>query len=436
MLTLEPAFAGNERQDLLRRLANDEPRPPRSLDRAIPVELETIVLKAISKSPADRYASAQALADDLQRFLDEKPILARRPTLVDRARKWSRRHPSAARAGVAFLILVIAGLVIHNRSIDGEKKKAQAAYEGAERRFQQAREAVDLLIQVSQDELADRPDLSGVRKKLLTVALEYYQDFIAQRQDDQAVHEQLAAVEKRVKDILADLSVLEGAGRGLLLTQDTVIRDLQLTPKQRGEIASLLRESLRPPRPGRRMTPEQFRSNFLEGARRLDKGLANILTEEQQARLKQIALQFQGLRAFHDLEIVEALHLTADQRAKIHEIEVASFGFGPPPGMRGRSGRGPGDGNKPGAGGPHLHPRGMKPAPVSVGVEARGPEAPPRPPDKADWRREDFEKVQREAFGKVLQVLHDDQAKTWQQLTGKPLPRSRSFVCHDGPEPR
>ena len=61
-------------------------------NRAIPAELETIVLKALEKNPADRYATAQELADDLRRFLDDQPIRARRPTLLQRLRKWGRRH--------------------------------------------------------------------------------------------------------------------------------------------------------------------------------------------------------------------------------------------------------------------------------------------------------------------------------------------------------
>ncbi len=80
LLTLEPVFAGSDRADLLRRIIEDEPRSMHALEPAIPVELETIVLKALAKTPAERYATAQELADDLQRFLNDEPIRARRPT--------------------------------------------------------------------------------------------------------------------------------------------------------------------------------------------------------------------------------------------------------------------------------------------------------------------------------------------------------------------
>jgi Flp pilus assembly protein TadD/serine/threonine protein kinase len=114
LLTLRPAFAGKDRQELLRQITFEEPCRPRRLNRAIPAELETIVLKAMEKNPADRYATAQALADDLRRWLEDKPIQARRPSLVQRARKWGQRHRTMVRTAAVCLLLtlvVVAGSV-------------------------------------------------------------------------------------------------------------------------------------------------------------------------------------------------------------------------------------------------------------------------------------------------------------------------------------
>ena len=80
LLTLGPAFGSRDRVDLLRRIADEEPWAPRKLDDAIPRELETIVLKAMAKEPSGRYPSARELADDLRRYLEYKPILAKRTT--------------------------------------------------------------------------------------------------------------------------------------------------------------------------------------------------------------------------------------------------------------------------------------------------------------------------------------------------------------------
>jgi serine/threonine protein kinase/Flp pilus assembly protein TadD len=113
LLTLEPAFNGRDRQELLRQIAFDEPRQPRRSNPAIPAEVETIVLKAMEKNPSERYGTAQELADDLERWLRDEPILARRPSVGMRLRKWMRRHrPVVATATVAGVILLMAVTLI------------------------------------------------------------------------------------------------------------------------------------------------------------------------------------------------------------------------------------------------------------------------------------------------------------------------------------
>ncbi|CAN5320849.1 hypothetical protein BH10PLA2_BH10PLA2_04370 [soil metagenome] len=113
LLTLEPLFHGRDRQELLRQIAFEEPTSPRRLNNAIPAELETIVLKSLEKNPADRYATAQELADDLERFLKDESIRAKRPSLLERARKWVRRHQGVVRtaliAQAVFLITIAVG---------------------------------------------------------------------------------------------------------------------------------------------------------------------------------------------------------------------------------------------------------------------------------------------------------------------------------------
>jgi tetratricopeptide (TPR) repeat protein len=112
LLTLAPAFGGNDRQELLQQIVFEEPRPPRRLSKAIPAELEIIVLKALEKNPAERYPTAKELAEDLQRFLRQEPIRAKQPTWVQRATKWSRRHPAVVRSAVVALLLLTAGSLL------------------------------------------------------------------------------------------------------------------------------------------------------------------------------------------------------------------------------------------------------------------------------------------------------------------------------------
>jgi WD40 repeat protein/serine/threonine protein kinase len=112
LLTLRPAFGDEDHAKLLRRIAEDEPIPPRRIDPRIATDLETIILKAMAKSPDERYPTAAELAEDLRRFLEDRPILARRPTLAKRAVKWARRHRSLVAVGSAGLVLLTLGAAV------------------------------------------------------------------------------------------------------------------------------------------------------------------------------------------------------------------------------------------------------------------------------------------------------------------------------------
>jgi serine/threonine protein kinase/WD40 repeat protein len=106
LLTLQPAFDERDRAELLKQIAFTEPVPLRKLDRRIPAELETIVLKAMAKNPADRYESSEQLADDLRAWLDSRPIKAKPPSLSDRVAKWSQRHKPLIGLAAAALVLI------------------------------------------------------------------------------------------------------------------------------------------------------------------------------------------------------------------------------------------------------------------------------------------------------------------------------------------
>jgi tetratricopeptide (TPR) repeat protein len=110
LLTLAPAFPSGDRHELLTQIVFEEPTKPRRLNPAIPPELETIVLKSMAKSPSERYGTARELAADLERFLKDEPIRARRPTSIQRARKWARRHRPTVWSAVAALLVTLAGL--------------------------------------------------------------------------------------------------------------------------------------------------------------------------------------------------------------------------------------------------------------------------------------------------------------------------------------
>ncbi|HEY7156911.1 MAG TPA: protein kinase [Gemmataceae bacterium] len=110
LLMLRPAFESEDRQELLRQIALEEPRPPRRFNKAIPAELETIVLKAMAKKPGERYATAKELADDLRSWLEDRPIRARRPSVRTRLARWGRCHKTLVVSAAAALVMGLAVL--------------------------------------------------------------------------------------------------------------------------------------------------------------------------------------------------------------------------------------------------------------------------------------------------------------------------------------
>jgi eukaryotic-like serine/threonine-protein kinase len=124
LLALRPAFDGHDHQELLRQIALEEPTKLHRINRAIPRDLETIVLKAMAKDPSGRYATAQELAADLKRFLDNSPILARRPGPVERGLRWALRHRELVATTAA--VLVVA-LIVSTAAIWTEARKTEIA---------------------------------------------------------------------------------------------------------------------------------------------------------------------------------------------------------------------------------------------------------------------------------------------------------------------
>jgi eukaryotic-like serine/threonine-protein kinase len=132
LLTLRPAFESVTRVKLIEQVIHDPPPAPRRIDPRIPRDLETIVLKAIAKEPAERYATAEAMASDLENFLADRPIVARRSGPAERAWRWCRRNPAAAgllaASGVAALALVGFGVgLADNARVKASNREAVAA---------------------------------------------------------------------------------------------------------------------------------------------------------------------------------------------------------------------------------------------------------------------------------------------------------------------
>ncbi|MEI8020606.1 MAG: serine/threonine-protein kinase [Schlesneria sp.] len=399
LLTLQPIFPGQDRATLLYQVFNEEPRPPKQIDRTIPIELETIVLKAIAKSPADRYATAGEMGADLRRFLEERPILARRPTLLDQTRKWMRRHPAFVRTTFVLLACGTLGLGVGLAAVAREQAATKAAYQRekqrvieAEARFQLARSAADEMIRIAEDELSENPFQDGLRKQLLETSLTYYQQFIAIRSESPDSQAELEITRDRVKGVLADLAVLQADRHTFLLRESEVLDDLEATAEQRVKIAEMISRSERlrrgRPRDDRELNPEEHRQRSLEVARKNELELAGILNPDQSRRLPQIALQCQGPRAIREPDVMNVLKLTAEQKKQLRDIENETL----------------------------FH---------------RGEDFHQGPPSM-----DDFSQRVKNAMSEMLEVLTPEQLQQWKLLTGKPYLGPIFFPGgHPGPPP-
>jgi serine/threonine protein kinase/WD40 repeat protein/Flp pilus assembly protein TadD len=155
LLTLRPAFSGSHRLQLVAAIMESEPARPRKLDRQIPRDLETIVLKAIARSPAHRFSSAGELARELGRFVDRRPIRSRRASLPEQLWRWSRRNPAVAMLTVLAALLTTALAISATRAAWTYRVQRDAVR--AEQRNTQVQLARSLLQQVRAERYSRQP---------------------------------------------------------------------------------------------------------------------------------------------------------------------------------------------------------------------------------------------------------------------------------------
>ncbi len=271
LLTLQYLFQEPNRAKLIDRVMHDVPPSPRKLDRKVPRDLETIVLKAIAKEPGQRYASSEQMAEDLRRFLADKPVLARRTSPAEQAWRWCRRNKGLAAASALAIVGLVAAVVvlaISNARIartsrdlatalddkDGALKAAresetQTKSSAAERDRQrlraeageaQARAAVDqFLTRVTEEALLKAPGLQPLRRDLLRSALTFYDEFLKQRGDEPGLRAAMADVHRRVGNIQRDLGDDNGRRKSFLTARSIYEVLVQEKPGDRDAQAGL-----------------------------------------------------------------------------------------------------------------------------------------------------------------------------------------------------
>lgn len=252
LLTGRPPFQSETQLDTLMQVISDEPVPPSRLNSNVPADLETICLKCLQKDIKRRYTTAAALAEDLRRFQTGEPIAARPVSALERGWKWARRRPAVAgMIGVSALALIslIAGGLWYNAQLqdsltvaenrrqeaqeqrefaEKQRKVAEKQKEAADRNFKLARDAVDELTTVSQDELFNLPQMEPVRRALLEKAKAFYETFVDQAAGDPTLASELGKAQNRfgvILKLLGDMSSAQSEFEKAILIQKQLAKD-------------------------------------------------------------------------------------------------------------------------------------------------------------------------------------------------------------------
>jgi serine/threonine-protein kinase len=243
LLTGQPAFRQAKVVEMIEKVVAGDFPPPRAVDRSIPAPLDAICLKAMAKDKAARYTSVRELAQDLERWLADAPVVAFPERRLARVGRWLRQHRTWAYAGAATLagIAVVASIAVV--TTDAARRSETNARKEAETNFDMAQQAVEqYLTNVSENALLkeqDSVDLRTLRHDLLKSALAYYEKFTQERQGDPRLRRQLAKAYFRVGQITAEIGSVPRALDALRAAAAIWEPLVKAHPSDRG-LASLL----------------------------------------------------------------------------------------------------------------------------------------------------------------------------------------------------
>jgi serine/threonine-protein kinase len=243
MLTGRPPFRAATPLETLQQVRGQEPVSLRRLQPKVPLDLETICLKCLSKEPPKRYATAKELADDVRRYLQEEPIQARRTSLPERAWRWCRRNPAVAglllTVGVVLLTAVVGlaiGLVVldeEQRRTEQRRKEAVAERVRADANAKAAAEQRSLALETLknvvfdiQAELKHRPAMQPFRKKMLEKAAEGLQRVARSAETAAQVDHSMASAHIELGDIFLLLGEGAAKARGHYETAERIAQAL------------------------------------------------------------------------------------------------------------------------------------------------------------------------------------------------------------------
>ena len=183
--------------ELVRLVCERDPDRPSTRSAGLSGDLDAIVLKAMRKEPEQRYPSVAALSDDVERYLEGRPVEARRGSTGYRARKFARRH----RVGVLATALVFAAMAAGVWATAREARRARAAEARAERRFNDVRKLANSFLFEFHDAIQDLPGATPARALVVRRALEYLDSLAKESSGDRTLRRELAEAYRRVGDV-------------------------------------------------------------------------------------------------------------------------------------------------------------------------------------------------------------------------------------------
>jgi len=225
LVALRPARNEETRTALIRQVLEDTPPRPRKLNPEVPVDLETIILKAIAREPHRRYQTAGEFAEDLASFMEGRPIRARKTTGLERCWLWARRNPAlASTALLAALLLMTTAVVgwtgyVRTRAALGRaESNLGLAMEAFEDVFTQLGSAGGLsAVAAEEDSVPEyQPMVSAKDAKILENLLQFYDRFAAQNQGNARLQLETARANQKVGQIQNRLGQFEKAESALL----------------------------------------------------------------------------------------------------------------------------------------------------------------------------------------------------------------------------
>jgi eukaryotic-like serine/threonine-protein kinase len=183
--------------EALRRADRETPPSLRVLNPRIPKDLDAICLSCLQREPSSRYRSAGALADDLDRFLEGSPVVARKDTMSYRAAKFARRNKAGLAVAALVLLILVGGIVATSwQAHIATREKARA-----ERRFNEVRKLANSVLFDYHDAIKALPGATKVRERLVKDGLNYLDSLAGEAYGDPALQRELAAAYERVGDV-------------------------------------------------------------------------------------------------------------------------------------------------------------------------------------------------------------------------------------------